>query len=153
MRRWLIILSGVLIPIAARANPYVLNPSSLIAFGVVSFFALFVEAGIVALLMTFAGLAPVRIFIGFLLANIFVFAFIFWPLQRQLPLPILETLVVMIDALSIWLLSRVPSFQGDSYRKVGWLFACVTSLIGNAASFFIGIVARGEPWKVHDVGE
>jgi hypothetical protein len=153
MRRGLFIILGVLIPIAARANPYVLNPSSLIAFGVVSFFALIVEAGIVALLLAFAGLAPVRFFFGFLLANIAVFIFVFWPLQRSVPLPALEALVVLIDAASIWLLSRVSAFQGDTYRRVGWMFAGIASLIGNATSFCIGVMASGAPWKMHDAGE
>src|SRR5882724_13005886 len=130
MRRWLFIILGLLIPMVARANPYVLNPSSLIAFGVVSVFALVVEAGIVALLLTFAGLAPIRFFIGFLLANIAVFLFVFWPLQQRLPLPALEALVALIDATSIWLLSRIPALQGDSYRRVSWVFAGIASLIG-----------------------
>lgn len=153
MRRWLTVILGLLIPIAARANPYSLNPSSLIAFGVVAFFALVVEAGIVALLLTFAGRAPIRIFFGYLLANIAVFIFIFWPLQQRLSLPVLEGLVVVIDGTSIWVLAKVPAFQGDSYRQVGWIFAGIASLVGNAASFFIGVMASGEPWKMHEAGE
>jgi hypothetical protein len=148
-RRFLLVL-GILIPIAARANPYVINPSSMIAFGVVSFFALVVEAGLVALLLVFAGVAPVKMFFGFLFANIAVFLFIFWPLQQHLSLPALEGLIVIIDATSIWLLSKMPAFQGDSFRGVGWLLAGITSLVGNAASYFIGVMASGTPWKVHD---
>jgi hypothetical protein len=53
MCRWVLIVLGVLIPMAARANPYILNPSSLIAFGVVAISALIVEAGIVALMLAF----------------------------------------------------------------------------------------------------
>ena len=153
MRRWFAIILGMLIPIAARANPYVLDPSSLIAFGVVAFFALIVEAGIVALVLTFAGRVPIRVFFGYLLANIAVFILVFWPLQQRLSLPALEALVVLIDAISIWLLAKVPAFQGDSYRQVGWIFAGITSLVGNAASFFIGVLASGEPWKMHEAGE
>jgi hypothetical protein len=153
MRRRLFIILGVLIPMAARANPYALDPSSLIAFGIVAIFALIVEAGIVALLLGFAGLAPLRMFFAFLLANVAVFIFVFWPLQQRLPLLALEALVVVIDATSIWLLSKVPALQGDSYRGVGWIFAGFTSLLGNAASFCIGVMASGEPWKAHGVGE
>lgn len=152
MRRWLFIILGLLIPMVARADPYVLNPSSLIAFGVISIFALVVEAGIVALLLIFAGLAPIRFFIGFLFANVAVFLFVFCPLRQRLPVPVLETLVVLFDATSIWLLSRVPALQGDSYRRVSWVFAGIASLIGNAASFCIGVMASGEPWKMHDAG-
>ena len=149
MRRLLFIILGVLIPMAAHANPYVVNPSSLIAFGVVALFALIVEAGLVTLLLTFAGVAPLRMLFAFLSANLAVFIFVFWPLQGRLPFSALEALVVLIDATSIWLLSKVPALQGDSYGRVGWIFAGITSLIGNAVSFCIGVMASGEPWKMH----
>ena len=153
MCRWVLIVLGVLIPMAARANPYILNPSSLIAFGVVAISALIVEAGIVALMLAFVGLAPLRMFGGFLFANVTVFLFIFWPLQQRVPLPLLEVVVMVIDAASIILLSKLAFFQGDSYRNVGWLFAGLASLAGNAASFCVGVMASGEPWKMHGVGE
>jgi hypothetical protein len=140
-------------PVTARANPYILNSSSAIALGVVCLFALIVEAGIVAVFMTFAGLAPVRMVFGFLLTNLVVFSFVFWPLQQRIALPFLETLVVVVDAAAIWLLSRVSAFQADEYRRVGWVLAGVTSAFGNAASFCIGVMASGEPWKVHGPGE
>src|SRR5438105_3728129 len=37
MRPWIPIVLCVLMPVVARANPYILNPSSLLAFGVVAF--------------------------------------------------------------------------------------------------------------------
>ena len=58
MRRWVFIVICVLLPMVVRANPYIVNPSSLIAFGVVAASALIVEAGVVALLRAFAGLCP-----------------------------------------------------------------------------------------------
>lgn len=155
MRRWLLIVFCVLVPIVARANPVILNPSSLIAFVVVAFWALIVEAGIVALLLMFAGLAPLRFFGGYLIANIAVFIFVFCPLQQRaaLPLPVLEVLVVAIDAVSIKVLSQCAPFQGDSYRNASWWLAGLASLAGNAASFFIGVIASGAPWEMHGIGE
>ena len=153
MRRWIVVLLCVLIPLAARANPYIVNPSSLIAFTVVAFMALIVEAGIVALVLAFAGLSPLRMFGAYWLANVAVFLFLFWPLQQRLPLPVLEGLVVTVDAVSIKALSKVTAFQSDSYSRLGWCFAGVASLVGNAASFCIGVMASGEPWKVHGAGE
>jgi membrane protein YdbS with pleckstrin-like domain len=64
MRRWIVVLLCVLMPLAARANPYIVNPSSLIAFAVVAFMALIVEAGVVALVLAFAGLTPLRMFVA-----------------------------------------------------------------------------------------
>ena len=143
----------LLVPVIAHANPVILNPSSLIAFGVVALGALVVEAGIVALLLTFAGLAPARVFVGFLCANLAVFIFLFCPLQGRVALPVLEALVLVIDAAGIKLLSHFGAFQGDSYRGVSWLLAGLASLAGNAASFFVGVLASGSPWEVHNAVE
>ena len=140
-------------PLAARANPYVLNPSSLIAFGIVALSALVVEAGIVATILVFAGLAPLKTFCGFFFANVAVFIFVFCPLQRRIALPALEALVVIIDAAAIMLLSKLTAFQGDSYRRVSWLLATMTSLAGNAASFCVGLMASSAPWHMHDAGD
>ena len=117
MRRGIFILLCVLTPMVARANPYILNPSSLIAFGVVAFWALIVEAGLVALLLAWVGLAPLRMFGAFFFTNAAVFLLVFWPLQQRVALPVLEALVVAIDAVSIKLLSKIAVFQGDSYRR------------------------------------
>jgi len=150
MRRWLIIALCVLFPFAARANPYILNPSSLLAFAVVAFMALIVEAGIVALVLLFAGLSPLRLFGAFWLTNCAIFFFLFCPLQQRLSLPLLEALVVLTDAICIKMLSKIPALQGDTYSNLGWMFAGFTSLAGNAASLCIGMMASGEPWKVHE---
>ena len=47
-------------PAAAHANPVVLNPSSLLAFCIVAFRAVVVEAGVVPLL-AFRGAAALRV--------------------------------------------------------------------------------------------
>ncbi|MCX6883733.1 MAG: hypothetical protein NTX27_01690 [Verrucomicrobia bacterium] len=153
MRRWLIIALCVLIPFSARANPYILNPSSLLAFAMVAFMALVVEAGIVALVLLFANLSPLRLFGAFWLTNCAVFVFLFCPLQQRLSLPLLEALVVTTDAVCIMALSRIPALQGDSYTKLGWMSAVLTSLVGNAASLCVGVMASGEPWKTHEAME
>jgi hypothetical protein len=145
MRRWLLVVICLLIPVVARANPVVVNPASFIALGVVALSALTIEAGLVALILAFAGLAPFKVFVAFFLANVVVFIFVFCPLRHHMALPFLEALVIVIDAISIKLLSKVGSFQSESYRRVSWSFAGVTSLVGNAASFFVGVVASGFP--------
>ncbi len=147
------IILFLLMPVVAHANPYILNPSSLIAFGVIAFWALVVEAGIVALLLAFAGLAPLKVFGGFFVANVVVFLFIFCPLQQRIALPFLEAIVVIIDTTSIKLLSRISALQGESFRGLGWLFAGLTSLAGNATSFWIGVIASGSPWEMHGTVE
>src|ERR1035441_4762349 len=70
----------LLIPLAASANPVMLKPSSLIAFYVVAFWAFVVEAGIIALLLTFRGVASLRVFIAYFIANAAVFFVLFEPM-------------------------------------------------------------------------
>lgn len=142
----------LLIPLVASANPVMLNPSSLIAFFVVAFWAFVVEAGVVALLLAFRGVAPLRVFIGYFIANAAVFIFLFQPLlmgSNSPPVLALEALVVLIDGLVIKLLITLAAFQGDNYRGVGWLRSTVISGIGNGLSYFIGYIATQRPWEVH----
>lgn len=142
----------LLIPLAASANPVMLNPSSLIAFFVVACWAFVVEAGVVALLLTFRGIAPLRVFMGYFVANAGVFFFLFQPLlmwSSSPPVLLLEALVVLIDGFIIKLLVTLDYFQGDNYRSVGWRRSTVTSAIGNGLSNFIGYIATQRPWEVH----
>src|ERR1041384_3236300 len=86
------------IPLKALANPVVLNPSSFLAFWFVAFWAAVVEAGIVALLLSFRGVVVTRVFGVYLLVNVAVFLFLFLPLlDRRWSLPVLESMVVLVD--------------------------------------------------------
>lgn len=138
-------------PLAAQANPVVLNPSSFLAFGFVAFAALVVEAGVVALVLAFAGVAPWRFFVGFFFTNAAFFFFVFCPLLERETLPwfLLEVLVVGLDAVAIKVLSQFDLLQGDGYRGVGWRLAGSAAFVGNCISFFIGVIANGAPWIVH----
>ncbi|MCX6930184.1 MAG: hypothetical protein NT154_44290 [Verrucomicrobia bacterium] len=142
----------LLIPLVASANPVMLNPSSLIAFFVVAFWAFVVEAGIVALILAFRGVAPLRVFIAYFIANAGVFFFLFEPLlegSSNPPMLALEALVVLIDGLVIKLLVTLAVFQGDNCRGVGWLRSTVISGLGNGLSYFIGYIATQRPWEMH----
>jgi hypothetical protein len=140
-----------LTPMVAQANPVMFNPSSFLAFGFVAFAALVVEAGVVALVLTFAGLSPFRFFLGFLFANVTVFLFVFCPLLELGAVPwfVLEILVVAVDALAIKVLSQFDLLQGVDYRGVGWRLAGSAALVGNGVSFFVGVIANGAPWLEH----
>jgi len=150
MRRVLVVIL-LLAPSAACANPVIVNPVSLISFWVVALSALAVEAGVVALLLLFSGLAPLRVFLALLLANLAIFTFGFYPLARDhlIPLPMLEGLIVAADGLAIKLMAGFDAFQSGDFRGLSWLRAAVISLLGNATSFFIGIMASGSPWESH----
>src|ERR1041384_6929430 len=99
-RRTMCILATMLglAPLTAFGNPVVLNPSSLLAFWIVAFWAAVVEAGIVALLLGFRGVVVTRVFGVYLLVNVAVFLFLFLPLlDRRWSLPVLESMVVLVD--------------------------------------------------------
>ena len=145
----LLIALGLLTPLAARANPYILDPSSLLAFCVVAFWALIVEAGIVALLLGFLSAAPLRIFVVYFMANGLVFLFVFQPLlERHWPLLRLELMVVVLDACTIKFLVSLDYFQGDNFTRARWWQSLVISSIGNLASFFVGHIANQHPWQI-----
>jgi hypothetical protein len=138
----------VFTPFMACANPISLNGSSLIAFTIVAFWAFVLESGIVALLLTFRGMAPVKIFGAYFLANILIFFLIFQPLLNRewLPIPLLELLVVSLDGLAIKLLGCIEPLQGDAFVGVSWLRSFLISTFGNAASYFVGCIASHKPW-------
>ena len=154
MRRWFAILIGLFLPLAAWANPVDLDPSSLIAFWVVAFWALLVEAGVVALLLTWRGLNPLRIFLTYAVANILVFLLVFEPLSsfEKISVPMLEGLVVLLDSIVIKQLIQVNAFQRDDFKGVSWLRALGFSCLGNTASYFIGNIAIHKPWETLNQG-
>lgn len=148
-RWWGIFLCAV--PFLACANPVSIDPSSLIAFGIVALAASVVEAGIAAILLLFSGLAPLRIFGWFFLMNSLVFVFAFHPLVQLEPVSWqwAELVVVILDAVCIKLLSMFPGLQGEEFHRLTWLRAMIISLVGNASSFFVGVAASGAPWVQH----
>lgn len=123
----------------------------MIAFGIVALAALVVEAGVVALFLIFSGLFPLRTFGAFFLINFAVFAFLFFPLLRRIPLPLLEVIVVVVDGAAIKLLTFLSAFQGDEFQRVSWQRAGLASVAGNAASFFVGVMGSGSPWEHHEI--
>jgi hypothetical protein len=149
MRRRFLVALLLLTPVLAQANPVIINPASLLAFCYVAFWAFVVEAGLVALLLLFRGLAPLRVFMAFFMANGLIFFFLFQPLldREWLPLPVLEVMVVLIDSLVIKLLVSLNALQGDDYGGVSWSFSTVISGVGNAASYLVGYFASHKPWE------
>lgn len=152
MRARLFILAWLLMPLIARANPVQVNGQSLIAFGIVAFWALVVESGIVTLAMVSTGVLVVPAFITLTLANVALFLFAFLPLTGRVSLWFLEPGVVLADAVLIKLVTSAPFLQGSGFLGVSWRRAFMASLLGNTASFFVGVMASGAPWIVHEKG-
>ncbi len=142
----------LMMPLVARANPVMIDGQSLIAFGIVAFWALVIESGIATLALISSGVLIVPAFGTFIIANVGVFLFAFLPLTGRVSLWVLEPGVVLADALLINLLVSVPFLQGGSFVGVSWQRALVASLLGNLASFFVGVLGSGAPWIMHEAG-
>jgi hypothetical protein len=140
------------IPMIASANPVSLNGQSLIAFAVVAFWALVIESGIATLALVSCGALIVPLFGMLVLANVVVFVFAFMPLSGRVSLLLLEPGVLLADALLIKLVASFPFVQGGAFLGVSWPRALMASLLGNTASFFIGVLASGAPWIDHHTG-
>ena len=149
LRCWGATVAFVFMPLMAVANPVIVDPSSLLAFAMVAFWAFVVESGIVALLLALCGLQPLRIFTAYFLVKVAVFFFVFQPLlERNWSVPLLEFLVVCFNGLTIKILAGFGGMQTDDYCRLGWLRALLISLLGNAASFFVGVIASHKPWEM-----
>jgi hypothetical protein len=137
------------LPAMACANPVSLNGQSMIAFGVVAFWALVIESGVATLTLLSTGIAIVPSFIFLATTNIAVFAFCFVPMSDHASLWILEPGVVVVDAICIKTLTGTVLLQGPNYLEVTWRRAFVASFLGNTTSFFVGVIATHGPWYQH----
>ena len=138
-----------IIPLLARANPVQIDGESLLAFGIVAFWALVIESAIVTLGLVSRDVLIIPLFVTLVLANLCVFLFGFLPLCGKTSLWILEPAVVAIDGILIKIVASAPFFQGVSFLGVSWRRSFTLSLIGNAASYFIGAIAQRAPWIIH----
>jgi len=76
----------LMLPLIARANPVMINGQSLIAFGIVAFWALVIESGIATLALVSSGVLIVPSFGTFIAANLAVFLLAFLPLTGRVSL-------------------------------------------------------------------
>jgi hypothetical protein len=149
VRAFIGILALLLTSVCLQANPVIINPQSLIAFWIVAFWALVIESGIATLTLSTVGVLIVPVFGSLLIANFGIFAFAFMPLLDRRPLWLLEIFVVLIDTAVIKGIVALPIFQRGDYLGVSWRRALVASLLGNAVSYFIGVIGSHSPGFEH----
>ena len=58
----------------------------------------------------------------------------------------------VFDAIMIKVVAAVPLFQSGDYFGVSWRRGLVASILGNAASYFIGVIGSHTPWLTHEIG-
>lgn len=144
-----VLIAVLMVPFAACANPVMFEPQSLIAFGIVAFWALVIESAIVTLSLLNRGILVVPSFITLVVANVIVFVFAFLPLSSHVSLWILEPGVVLADALVLKLLMAGDLLQDSGFLGVSWRRALLASFLGNSTSFFIGLIGSRTPWFSH----
>jgi hypothetical protein len=149
MKARLVLVLLLLMPMVVRANPVNVDGQSLIAFAIVAFWALVIESGIVSLTLLSSGFQIVPLFGTLIIANVGVFLFAFMPLTSRVSLWLLEPGVVLADALAIKIVAAAPFVQGASFVGVRWRRALLASLLGNAISYFIGVMGSRAPWIDH----
>ncbi len=137
-----------LVPVIALANPVAVDGQSLIAFAVVAVWALIIESGIATLALSSTGILMVPTCGTLTIANIGLFLFAFMPLSNQVSLWVLEPGVVLADAILIKFIASASFLQGGDYVGVGWRRVLVASALGNAASYFIGVLGSQSPWLI-----
>src|SRR5437867_1356262 len=152
MRKRLLLVALIGMPFALKANPVSIDGQSLMAFGIVAFWALVIESAIATMALISRGVLILPVFGTLVIANLGVFLLAFLPLSGRVPLWLLEPAVVAADAVLIKLLVSAPVFQGSNYVGVSWRRVCVASALGNAASYFIGVIGSHSPWIVHETG-
>jgi hypothetical protein len=150
MRKRLFTVLLLMLPFITRADPVAIDGQSLIAYGIVAFWALVIESGIVTLVLFSRGILVLPSFFTLAAANIAVFLFAFLPLTSHFSVWILEPGVVIADALAIKLLVAAPFLQGGDFVGVSWRRALLASLLGNTASFFVGVLGSHTPWIIQD---
>jgi len=143
MKARLFLLLFLLLPLVVHADPVAIDGQSTIAYGIVATWALIMESGLVTAILYSSEILVMPAFFTLLLANVAVFLFAFLPLSTHVSLWILEPGVVLADAVAIKLIADAPFLHGTG---VTWRRAFVASLIGNAASFFVGVLGSHEPW-------
>ncbi|HVV70844.1 MAG TPA: hypothetical protein VHI52_04975 [Verrucomicrobiae bacterium] len=148
MRTRVFIALALVLPIVAYANPVSVNGQSLIAFAIVAFWALVIESGIVTLVLVSCGPLIFPLFGTLVIANVLVVLFAFLPLSGRVGLWLLEPGVVLADSLFIKLVCSLPFVQGGGFLGVTWRRALAASLLGNAASFFVGVLATEPPGSI-----
>ena len=135
-----------MIPMVIFANPVMVDGQSLLAFGIIAFWALVLESAIATLTLIPSGLLIIPSFFALVLTNASLFLFAFLPLSSRVPLSLLEFGVVLADALVIKLVTSAPFLQGGGFVGVTWKRALLASVLGNGASYFVGLLATHTPW-------
>jgi hypothetical protein len=125
---------------SAFANP-VIDPVTGTYFIIVLSSALGVEVALMAIILFFCNMEPVRSFFALLGGQLVVYFVIFQPILSEADsLLVAEAVVVAADSAFIKLLSSFETFQTEDFKGLKWRTALICSAVGNALSYYIGTI-------------
>ena len=140
MRKRIVYMLLVLVPVGvAYGNPCV-DPASEAATMVVIVAALGLEVFITMGVLVFSGMALAPTLLALTLGNIGCYLGVLGPLfyHFELPLVLVEVVVVVVEAVFIKLISLIGTFQLERFDGLRWRSAFLAAILGNASSYYIG---------------
>ncbi len=123
----------------AYANPLGPDPANFAAWIVVVTASLLLEVFVTTGFLFVAGIAVVPMFFALVLGNVITYVGIAVFLYETVEIAwLVEAIIVVIEAAFIKLLSSFDLFQGDSFDGLKWRVAFLSTLVGNACSYYVG---------------
>lgn len=138
MKKWAAFIVLLYPAAAAFANP-VIDPVTKTYFIIVLGSALGVEVALMAIILFFCYMEPVRSFFALLGGQLVVYFVIFQPILSEADsLLVAEAVVVAADGAFIKMLSSFETFQTEDFKGLKWRTAFICSAVGNTLSYYIG---------------
>ena len=128
----------LLLPSVAMANPIV-SPTHTVAYIIVVGTSFLVEVAVTTGYLALAGMSAGVVFVALVLVNLGSYMGILLPaLDHDVPVLVIELLVVLAEGVVIKFMSAFPTFQGDTFTSLKWRHAFAAAGIGNAFSYWVG---------------
>ena len=142
VRRQCVIATALMLvfPALAAANPIIVPDLTKVAATVIVVGAAFVvEMAITTGYLLFVGLSPGTVFAALLPLNIGTYLCVLVPaLDFDVPVLIIEVVVVSIEAAAIKVMAVFPLFRRDNFLCLRWRHALGAAAVGNAFSYWVG---------------
>jgi hypothetical protein len=145
MKKWVFFIALLFPATVVFANPTIMpNPinwvRSVILYG--SCFGL--EVLLVTTILFFCHMAVVPLLIALFIGNTVMYFVIFQPvLSATENVPVSEVVIVLVEGAFIKILSRFDFFQLDDFKGLKWITAIIIAAVGNALSYYSGVVIGG----------
>jgi uncharacterized membrane protein len=125
----------------AFANPVVIDPGTVIGLSLILGPVFALEALVVTAILLFSRMEVVPSLIALFVGNIAIYFIIFKPLLSVVNnILVAEMLIVIVEGIFIKIISFFDAFQTDDFKGLKWRTAFIASAVGNALSYYAGII-------------